>query len=533
MNKFLEWFKSLGGKWKGLSKAKRIGIASTAVMIIMAAILAGVYFTRVQYDVLFSDLDPQDSSKIIDTLKSEKIPYKVQDTSILVPKDQVAELRMSVLSDGAMPSSQKGFELFDQSKFGVTDTEAKVMYQRALEGELARTIEGFDEVDKARVHLVLPEDTVFAKDTQKASASVTLKLKGTSKLTPEQVKAIVALVSGSVKNLPKENVDVVDSDMNLLTENLFNDVTADGSTVSAQKQQEYERQFESGLQGDLKDMLENVFGQGKVSVKVNADMDFDSKQTTTIQYDPKDVVVRSMRKTNQDAQDGTGNSGQTGTNSNFSSFGTATTPTGSTQNSSSTSNDETVNNEIGQTEQKTITAPGEVKRMTVSVLINGSLDNAEKTEIQNIVASATGYNVSRGDQINISAMPFNDDAQKKAEADLAEMQSQEQQAQKMKMYVLIGAGAATLLTILTLVILRLRKKKKEEEEEIMLEQDNIQPQLNVLVGDETMKQPIAYQPVLEDEEDVMSIEKEIQEYATKKPEQVAEVIRTWLSEDER
>lgn len=300
MNKLIEIMKSVGDKWKNLSKSKRISILVLLVGFIISSAVLIMYMNRVEYDILFSNLEPQDSSKIIEKLKTDKIPYKIDGSSILVPKENVEELRLSLFSETSIPSSIKGFELFDQNKFGVTDTEAKIMYQRALEGELARTIQGFDEVEKARVHLVLPEESVFTREDEKARASVTLKLKPGTKLTQEQVKAIISFISGSVKNLPKENIEIVDNNMNLLSENIFD--SSQNGLVSANKQQEYKMEFEKGLQTDVKNMLEKVFGKDKVTVKVVADLDFDSKQISTIKYD-KDTIVRSYHRIKENSND--------------------------------------------------------------------------------------------------------------------------------------------------------------------------------------------------------------------------------------
>lgn len=522
MNKFLNFFKSLTGKWNGLSKIKKITVIIMSAGIILSLILSLVFMNRVKYANLFTSLDPQDSARIYEKLKEDKVPVKVEGNSILVPEDRVDELRMSVISDGFMPSSGKGFELFDQSKFGVTDSEAKIMYQRALEGELSRTIESFSEVEKARVHLVMPEDSVFARETEKARASVTLKLKSMNTLAPEKVKSIVALVSGSVKNLPRENVEVIDNNMNLLSDNLFNDLTP-GGTTSANKQRETEKQFENELQNDLNKMLASVFGKDKIAVKVNADLDFDSKQITTIKYD-KDSILRSTHKVKENAKDSLGASGGNGlTGDEYSN----TSPNTNGQSSDSSREEETTNYEVGQTEEKTVKAPGEVRRMTVSVIIDGNLSPLEKESIKNIVASATGYSDDRGDQINIESLPFNTEAKDNAKKELEAINKQEQMKEKFKIYSI--AGAAALLIIITSLLLYRRSKNKKNKEE------NIQVAgLDMVVGDTIIpKQSVSYEPVLTDDDDMMNIEKEIRGYASKKPEQVAEVIKTWISDDER
>lgn len=537
MNKILEYLKPLLEKWKALSKPKRIGIIVISSAILLSLIISIILFTRTQYDVLFSNLDTTDQAKIYQKLKDDKVDVQISGNSLLVPKNNLETIRMSVYSSGLTPSGTKGFEIFDSQQFGVTDTEEKVMYQRALEGELARTIMSLDGVQNAIVHIVLPEDTVFAKDTSSATASVTIKMKDTEKLDTSQVKAIVALVSSSVKDLPKQNVQVVDGDMNNLTDGLYDDTTAEG-TMAVPKQQMYQKQFEQGLQTDIKNMLESVFGKDKVKVRVNADLNFDSNETTSIVYDPKDVVLRSTQTNKNSTTDNSG-SGSTASGVTSNLPGTSYPGQTSSGGSSSTSNqdDTIINNEIGQTQSKVVKAPGEVQSIATSVLIDGKIDSTEKTEITNIVAAATGYNADRGDQINISALPFNHDQANQVKADLAAMQKQELQASNMKKYIGIGAAAALLLAIVFVLLRKkLKARKARKLAELDLGEGGVSHAIDVLIDGETgaVKRGNDYTPVLgEDEEENMTLEKEIKEYATKKPDQVVDVIKSWLSEDER
>lgn len=526
MNRLLEFAKSLGEKWKALSIYKKISFVLLFIGIIVSSIFLASYLDKASFGTLYSNLDSDVSAKVIEKLKADGISYRVEGDSILVPKEMVAELRMSNAAE--MQSLNKGFEIFDEGKFGVTDTEAKIMYQRALEGELARSIESLDEVERARVHLVLPDESVFARETENATASVIIKQKGLRTISEEQVKAIVALVSGSVKNLPQKNVQVLDSNANLLSENIFDDTSISG-TVSATRQQEFERNFEDRLQTDVKGMLEEVFGQGNIAVKVNSDLNFDSKQTTTIAYDKDNVVQRSIKTITEKSSDttGGGNGGSTGTDPQFE---TPEYPVSGDAGGTSTyeKNDETVNNEIGQVEDITIKAPGEVTRMTVSVVIDGTLNDTEKKEIRNIVATAVGFNEERGDSINISALPFNTEKDDLIAKELAEIEAQEAREAKTRLYTKIGIAAGGLILLFVILSIFRRKKRKSSKA------DSITEGIDVLIDENVIpKQPISYEPVLDENEDTdMSLEKELKSYASKKPDQVVEVIRTWLSDEE-
>ena len=293
MAKLSQFFKNLKDKWKQSSNNKKAAVIIVCIAIIGALVFAGISLGKTKYAVLFSNLNSTDSASIYKQLQSDKVDVKVEGNSILVPKDQVDKIRMQTLSEVQLTNGSQGFELLDKSKFGETDQQFKVDYQRALQGELERTIKSMSQVSDARVHLVLPDDTEFVKDTTPGSASVTIKLKAGQQLSQDQVKALVELVSGSVKNVPKQNVEIVDSNMNLLSRNLYqsnngNSSASDSSSdsdTSVEKQQKLQQDYENDLQKKLLSMLESVYGKDKVKVTVNADLDFDAVQQDSTTYD--------------------------------------------------------------------------------------------------------------------------------------------------------------------------------------------------------------------------------------------------------
>ena len=285
MNKLSQWTKNFKERLNGWSKKKKIAYGAIIIGILAALIYLGISLNTTKYGVLFSSMDNNDMGAVYNKLKEKKVDCKVEGNSILVPEDQVDSLRVEVLSEVPITNGSQGFELLDKSKFGSTDAEMKINYQRALQGELERTIKSFPEVENARVHLVMPEDSVFVKDSTPATASVTLKLKPYKKLTEDQVKAMVALVSGSVRNLPKENVEINDTNGSL-TKDLFNKDNLD-MTGAAEKQQALKTEYEKNLENKALNMLEAVYGKDKVKVKVNADLNFDAVEKNSVTYDPK------------------------------------------------------------------------------------------------------------------------------------------------------------------------------------------------------------------------------------------------------
>jgi len=530
MGKLSESFKNLKEKWNGFSKNKKIAFGVFFIGIIAALVFLGISVGSTKYEVLFSNMDPNDSAAVYKQLQADKVDAKVSGNSILVPKGQVDQLRMKMLSEVSMTNGSQGFELLDKSKLGSTDQEMKISYQRALQGELERTIKSFPEVENARVHLVLPEDTAFVKDTEPGNASVTLKLKTGTKLTQDQVKSVIALITGSVKNIPKENVQVIDDKMTLLSKDVYSDKKdlAD-STTPAEKQQQLKEQYEKDMEKRLLNMLEAIYGKDKVKVKLNADLDFDAVQQDSVSYDPKSVVV--SEHSIKDNSTGQGNNVSSSPVDNNMTNSTAT----NTNNGTTNHEESTKNYDVSKVEQKTIKAPGAVKRLTASIALDGNVDDATKTSIRNLAVSGIGYDDKRGDTISVEGVPFDTTVKDNAKKDLDAMQKAADQAEKAKMYTMIGIGAAVLLGLG--IIFFLVRRKKNVEDEFMGERLQAQG-IDVIIGDngatEETKQRPKFKPIeLDEENERTHFENEIKKYAKDKPEQVVDIVKAWLAEDER
>jgi flagellar M-ring protein FliF len=245
-----------------------------AVGAIIFFIIAGfgsifLWANKAEYKVLYTNLTPQDSAEIVGKLKELKIPYKFEreESVVLVPEEKLHEARLG-LAEAGMPKSGVGFEIFDKTDFGTTEFVQKLNFQRAIQGELARTIKDMDEVKDARVIVVLPKDSVFVEDVKPPSASVFLKLR--AKLPPGKVQAIVHLVASAVENLRPELVTVVDSEGKVLSKGLG----LDESDSPMNKQLEYKLEYERNMAGRIQTMLEEIVGPGKAIVRVTADMNF-------------------------------------------------------------------------------------------------------------------------------------------------------------------------------------------------------------------------------------------------------------------
>lgn len=517
MSKIKDIISKLLEKFKNLSKAKKLAFCILSIGAILSIIFIVVFLNTTKYSILFKDMDPKDAQTVLAALNEKNIDYVVEDNTIKVPEENVAELRLELAPE--LTSGSNGYEILDDSSaFGMTDKERNLKYKMALEGELARTIESLPEVKDATVFLVMQEDSAFFEEAQPSQASVRLEFVPGEKVTQDQIQAIVSLLTGSVKNLDKENVKVIgviNGKTTDLSDGIENDNTDLASATDMQRQ--HEKNLEKEYENKILSLLTPIYGDG-VKVAVDVDANFDAHEKTSTVYDPK-PVVRSEEITKSTNSTDNGNGGASPVDNNMNN-----TIVNNGNGSQSSSEHETRNYEVGVTNEKTVTSPGEIKRISTSVTVDdANLSPAERDKINNIVAAATSYDAARGDIISIEGMDFNG-----FENGLEDETNQSEEAKKAKIfkYAAIGLGALILLLAIILVIRKVRKSKMEDIETEGVEgidtiiDENITPK-------ETLP-PIEF----EAENEKTHIEKEIKRYATEKPEQVAEIIKAWMAEDE-
>lgn len=407
-----------------LETINRLGPLRLAVLGLVLFTLMG-FFVFVSLKVstpsmklLYGDLSSADSASVAGKLEELGIPYQISPdgAKVMVSENEVGRARM-VLAEAGLPNGGSlGYELFDkQNGFGTTNFVQNINQVRALEGELSRTIASLGSVASARVHLVLPQRELFARENRPASASVFIKLKSNSRLSNEQIQAIQSLVSSAVADLKSDHVSVVDSNGNLLARGDGGDTG--GS--SAVKSEEMRRSYEARLTTAVEDLVSRTVGFGKVRATVTADLNFDRISTNEELFDPNQQVVRSSQTTSENgterAPSGGGNVGADGNlPNNVAEVLVENAPT-----SQNTKTEETTNYEIGKTVRSMVREVGEVKRLSVAVLIDGTTTTAEdgkKTytprpdaelkQIETLVKSAIGFDAKRGDQVNVINMPF-------------------------------------------------------------------------------------------------------------------------------
>lgn len=328
------------------------------------------------------------------------------------------------------------------------------------------------------------------------------------------------IVSASVKNTPKENVSVVDQNGNWLTKDMNSDDSDEMSSENISKQQKAEKDYEQKLQKAIIDLLEPIVGKNKVKAQVNAKLDFDSTQKTETTIDPNKVIVSqdTMKEFNSSTDSTVSESPIDNNMSNQ-------IEDNNNGNNTSTREEQKTNYDSGKSETKTISAQGKVQRVTASVMIDRNLTEDEVNQLSQSVSNAIGLNPINGDQISVVGMPFDTTLEDKAKADIEKMNAEEEARNKTIMMIAGGIGAALLLGLLVFIIVKRRKKKEEEDEQLF----------DTLIDDTIIpKEPEAFDPIEFDKEtENTHLENEIKKYATEKPEQVVEIIKAWLNENER
>ena len=404
---------------------KGLGAARIGAMAGVAAALTGFFLyvfgliAEPPKAILYSGLEARDAASVISKLEALNVPYEQRGDggTILIPSDQVSKIRMQLATDG-LPSAGVGYEIFDKSDtFGTTAFVQNVNRLRALEGELARTIRSLDSIASARVHLVIPDRQVFARDNQPPSASVVVKSR--ARLSRGQVSAIQHLVAAAVAGLTPNNVALVDDKGELLAGG-----TGDGDNATAAVQEERTAGFEDRLRQQVENIVSSIVGPGHARVQVAAEMDFNRVTQTAETFDPDGRVLRSSQTVQQDSTQkdnrSTGGAVSVG-NALPGQAPPPPPPSDNTPSSTSSRSEETVNYEISKITKTQVQDAGQVKKLSVAVVVDGtyaqaangarnyaprSADDMEK--ITALVRSAIGYDEKRGDQLQVTNMRFAD-----------------------------------------------------------------------------------------------------------------------------
>ncbi len=406
-----------------LMKYRRVMLFAAASLMFAGFIGLVLWSSEKPYQAVYAGMAEKDAAAVVDLLQKEHIPYRLAGSgTVMVPQDQVYKVRLKLAGQGVAPTGSTGFEIFDKSnEFGLSDFTRKVNLQRAMQGELARTIEVMPQVAAARVHLVMAKESAFAERDRKATASVMLQLTGGQKLPKKSVLAIQNLVAASVPELDANDVTVVDSAGTLLSSNEKEAPMSEGQTM-----QEYQARLEQRLEQRLTGMLEQVVGVGQAVVRVSADIDRQFIEQDNTRYNPDEQVLRS-RKTLLEEHNSKGAAavGVPGLASNapgangIAADGSRVTPT---QPEDRAKRQEDLNNyEISNTHEHRVVPFGGIKKLSVAAIVGGHykkdkdgnqqfepLSKKELANIQQLLQGAMGYNEDRGDSLSVKSMPLVD-----------------------------------------------------------------------------------------------------------------------------
>lgn len=491
------------------TKAK-IGLAAGTLITIVVLFLLFRMATAPAYETLVSGADPAETGKITAALDEQAIAYKIESggTAIAVLPADTAKARIALASQGLTGAKgQPGFELFDKQKMGTSDFQQQVNYQRALEGEIANTIQQVDGVNGAKVQLVMPEDALFAEDKKPATAAVLLS--GASNgLDPAAVRGMAQLVSSSVEGLSLDKVTITDGTGTMLWPK-EGGASGDGATAKLAAEQKYNQ----NLEAELTALVARTVGPDKGQVQVSSTLNMDKAEERKRTWGPRRGQPLKQQ-TEEETLQGTGAAGAqgaAGTPTNVPGYQGANGAGGG--NSNYERNSENTENAVDVTERTTQLAQGTVERQSIGVMLDASVPAGVATQIQQAVASAAGIDAARGDTITTSRVPFAKAPVTEAKDPIADYLGY------------IKWGGLALATLLFLFFVRRSLKKREGEalgEPVWLREINAPQPLAALE---------AAAPTAELGRPKNDIRRRAEEIAAKEPEKVAQQLRAWMAED--
>ncbi len=501
-----EFFKQLISQistiWGKLSGAQKVVIASVLVLCLAGLVGLIVWSSSSGRPTgmvpLYSSLELEESGSIVDALREAKIQYQVENNgaTILVPTEHLYEMRMQLAKQGLPKSGGVGYEIFDKNAIGQTDFVQKLNYIRALEGELSRTIQTIEGVLKARVHIVVPKPTLFTEKTKEPTASVVLKLRPGTQINLPAIQGITHVVASSVEGLEPRFITVMDVSGRLLSNPYGEDQVSERSSHQIELQNSVEHYIEAKVQA----ILEGVLGSNKAHSKTTVVLDFDQIERSVEKYNPDGKVIRSEERNEEQ---------------------TTNSPQGDNRKENSITN-----YEIDKTVEHIVTATGTIKRISVSVAVDGAYKSDDKGnrayvarspeelgKIEDLVKASVGYDVARGDQITVTNVQFDNDY---LEQQLRDMEKEEQWARYAQF---AKYGLILSIVILFLVFVRYLARTVVEALNPPL------PEYAQMIEEEHLPEKIP-----ENIQRTNEIMQRVEMLVKQEPINVAALIRTWLGE---
>jgi flagellar M-ring protein FliF len=400
-----ELWNNLRTFWTKLTPFARAAVLTGALALVFALLVASWWITHTRYQVLFSDLSQRDAAAVVAELKTLKVPYALKDggTTVLVDEKVVLETRLSLMSSGVPISGGVGFELFDNKDVGMTEYMQKIDYQRALQGELARTILANDQLRSARVHLVIGDNGLFSRNKSQPKAAVSVVLKPGARLAMEQVLGIQRLVAAAVPSLDASSVTITDQRGVALSAEAESDVA--DAAVSGKLR--FKKQADDYLTRKVAELLDRTYGPGQAMVSVDVTLNYDEIRRTEQSITPVGgrgaevgAVVRRRESLYRQpsAQNGGQAAGQPLAKSNDATLERSSEPNGTLTSTTD------VEYELSKTAEQVLSTPGGIRRLSIGVIVPPTLSEDQLDRIRQVVSMAVGFNPSRGDAITVQPL---------------------------------------------------------------------------------------------------------------------------------
>ncbi len=533
--------------WAGMSKARKMTVAIVAASLVAAVATLWAVSSQQRYDYLFTDLSTEDAAAVVGKLGELKVPYKVEagGSAILVPADKVHEVRLQVAGAGLPRGAGVGFELFDKTKFGTTEFEQQVNLRRALEGELSRTISTISSVKSARVHLALPERSLFLRNRDPASASVILQLHPERTFGKRETQAVLHLVSSAVPGLTQDRISLVTTDGTTLHG------PTDGQPGSMMGETLVDREVEAAglIESRVRALLERAVGSGHVDVRVRVELDSSTSEHTEERYPKGTIRSQQELKEGGSLDDRAASSGIPGVRSNLPDVAPAApadsqspddqpapaAETEAVEGSGVIKHSRTTNWEVDRVTEKRMTPAGNVKRLTVAVMVDGLrkplagggqeyVDRSpeEIARLAALVKGAVGYDAARGDAVEVASVRFYDPA------DLATTQTPPASVPSkwLRWPYLAGAGGVGALALVA-AAWRWNRRRKVPKDLALAEGQA--PALGTEEPTPELAGAQAPELPARSEEETARVREQAVDLASRDPATAAVILREWLN----
>ncbi|MGA8979134.1 MAG: flagellar basal-body MS-ring/collar protein FliF [Pedococcus sp.] len=507
----------------GFTPGQRVVTAVAALAVVVGGVMFVSWVSKPSYAPVFTGLSSSDAAAITAKLTESGEPYELADggQTVMVPQADVYQTRITLSGEGlpAGDSGSQGYSLLDKQSMTSSDFQQKVTYQRALEGELSKTIESIDGVQAAVVHLAVPQDDVFTTDAAKPTGSVLVKTSPGANLSSNMVESIVNLVAGSVPKLDPKQVTVADSSGKVLNAG----GEGGGGSAGTDARQSQKLAVSNATAAAVQTMLDKVVGPGKAVVRVDADLNFDEQTIDRQTYVPTkpNTTLTQTRSKESYTGGGTPVGGVLGPDN-----AGGTTASGKNDY---VKEDSTQTNAVGTLKEKTTTAPGKVQRLSVAVLLDAkAAGSVDQTQLSSLVSAAAGLDPKRGDVVQVSQMAFDTTAAAAAQKELAQAAADKKRADLISLGKTIGLGVLILLA-LVIGLIRSRRRGPAAAQEIEVYRVPTGPApVDSLLEQAEQRQSLPHRETA-GEQRVKSRES-IGTLARERPDDVARLLRGWIAE---